>query len=58
MPIVIKRLNKRDYDVFADGKGWLETWTRIRVNHWGVSYVAGQRLDPDLKKQLNARFIK
>ena len=52
----VKRLNKNHYDVFI-GNGW-NNWTRIRRNHWGVSVVAGSRLNRDVIHKLNERIIK
>lgn len=56
MYLFIKRLNKSEYDVFT-GDGW-DNWTRIRRNHWGVTYVAGKRLPRETIHELNERLVK
>lgn len=51
----VKRIDKTQYyDVFT-GNTW-DNWTRVRRNHWGVSYVAGQRLHKSFMQQLNDKF--
>lgn len=51
----IKRLTKIYYDVFM-GTGW-NNWTRVRRNHWGMTYIAGAHLPRETIKQLNERLV-
>lgn len=46
--MLIKRLSKHVYDVFL-GNGF-HNWTRVKSTHFGVAYVAGNKIPHSMLK--------